>query len=621
MATTLRPLSPIGPVRRVDVGRRARWVTGCLVAFMVLVVGMLVRLQVVSPDRYVARGVGQRTVTYPVVGLRGAILDRNGEPLAMSLPAKAVVADPRYVKDPEAAAATLAPILGLEPTVVQAALERPDTRFSYVARQLDPEVGARVAAARIGGITIIDETRRVEAADDLALSVLGRMDPFGEKPSFGLEKALDGRLRGQMGERTYERGGGGATIVGSERLTRPPQDGSTVRLTLDRSMQFWAEAALEEQVAKVGASGGTVIVGRPSTGEILAMASVVNVGGEVRPSKLNLAVRTYEPGSVLKVITAGAGFEEGVVSPDTVFTVPPEIQVGAYRIRDAERHPTKEMTVTEILSESSNVGTIKIAQLLGREKILDYLDRFRLGKMTNLRLDKEQAGQFRREWYGSDIGSIPIGQSITATPLQIWNIYNAIANRGVFVAPRLIDSWTDREGVTTSPEVPRPFRVLSVDASLKVTQALQQVVEEGTGRRYSIPGYHVAAKTGTAYQPIGGGRGYGGPGNRHYAASFAGFFPASNPQVSIMVMIDRPQVPNHSGARAAGPVFDRLARESMRLLGIPGDVPNPTATDARPIRAAPAVPPTLPPTTVPPTTVAPAAETVPVEPVSHLTDG
>lgn len=616
MATALRPLPRVRPRPRADIGRRANSVTACLVAFMVLVVGMLVRLQVVSPDRYVARGIGQRTVTYPIVGLRGAILDRNGEPLAMSLPAKAVVADPREVKNPELAAATLAPILGLDASVIRASLERPDTRFSYVARQLDPEIGAQVAAARIGGLTIIDETRRVEAADDLALSVLGRMDPFGEKPAFGLEKALDDRLRGQMGERTYERGGRGATIVGSERVTKAPVDGSSVTLTLDRSMQFWAEAALEEQVAKVGAAGGTAIVGRPSTGEILAMASVVNVGGDVRPSKLNLAVRTYEPGSVLKVVTAAAGFEQGVVEPDTVFTVPREIQVGAYRIRDAEPHPTKEMTVTEILAESSNVGTIKVAQLLGREKILTYLDRFRLGKMTNLGLDKEQAGQFRREWYGSDIGSIPIGQSITTTPLQIWNIYNAIANGGVFVAPRLIDSWTDREGNSSTPRQPRPERVLSIDAARKVTQALQLVIEEGTGRKWSIPGYHVAAKTGTAYEPIGGGRGYGGPGNRHYAASFAGFFPASNPQVSIMVMIDDPQVPNHTGARAAGPVFDRLARESMRLLGIPGDAVDSVASPDRPVRAQAATVTTVPPTTS--TTLAPAPDTAASDPVTAV---
>jgi cell division protein FtsI (penicillin-binding protein 3) len=339
------------------------------------------------------------------------------------------------------------------------------------------------------------------------------------------------------------------------------------------------------------------------------MATVVSAGGEVRPSILNTAVRTYEPGSVMKLVTAAAGFESGVVQPDTVFTVPPKIQVADRVVGDSHKHPTEPMTVQEIIAQSSNVGTIKIAQLVGRQRMLDMLDKFKFGKMTALGLQKEQAGEFRRKWYGSDIGSIPIGQSITATPIQIWSAYNAIANRGMYVEPRLVDSVTDAGGtVTHTPQTP-PVRVVSPETATKVTQSLEKVVEDGTGKEFSIPGYNIAAKTGTAYQPVGGGvSGYGSGGNRHYSATFAGFFPASDPQLSILVMIDDPKI-EYFGATAAGPVFDRLAKESMRRYGIAGDVAS-LAALAGPVRAPAAQ------ATSTTTTTLPGATTIPGTPAT-----
>lgn len=591
--------------------RRSMWLLAGSCLSVVILVAMLVRLQVVQPDRYVAKGVGQRQVRTTLVGLRGSIVDRNGESLAMSLPAVAVVADPRHVENAEDEANKLAPVLGMEPARVRAALERPDTGFAYVARQLDAEVGERVVELGLAGVYVIDESRRVNAADDLAMSIVGRMDGFGESPIFGLERSLDERLRGTDGEKRFERGADGATIVGSEEVTKAPAAGADVTLTIDRSLQFWAEVALEEQVAKTGAAGGTAIVGRPGTGEILAMASVVNANGESRPGKLNLAVRTYEPGSVMKVVTAAAGFETKSVTLDQVITVPGFIQVADKVVRDSHTHPTEPMTVERIIAESSNVGTIKIAQLVGREKILETLDRFGFGKMTSLGLHREQAGQFRRKWYGSDIGSIPIGQSITATPLQIWTAYNTIANRGMYVEPRLISRWTNPDGEVREPQAAPPRRVVSEQTAGLVTRALEKVVEDGTGKEWSIPGYNVAAKTGTAYEPVGGGvRGYGTPGNRHYAATFAGFFPASNPQLSIIVMIDDPEFGKHFGADAAGPVFDRLAKEGMRRYGIVGDTA--VVSGDKPLRAQPAATTTT--TTTTTTVVAPLSPaTAPVD--------
>ena len=584
----LRAARPDQRAHRVSSPRRARGVAYFIMFLVGLIVIGLVRLQVVSPDRYIRKGLGQRTIRTELIGLRGSILDRHGDALAMSLPAKAITADPRQIADPDGVAKRLAPALGRDVLEVRADLGKADTGFVYIARQVEPEVATRIDRMGLDGITIVDESRRFNTGGDLARSVVGRMDSVGEFPKFGLEKLFDRRLRGENGQRVVERGSDGSTIVGTEQVRSAATEGQNVTLTLDRNLQFIAEQVLGEQCAKLGADSASVIIGRPRTGEILAMASVTTTpDGGWRTSQLNGAVRTYEPGSVMKVVTAAAAFEQGVVEPTDEIMVEPSIKLGDHTVRDAHSHKAMPMSVTQIIAESSNIGTIHIAERLGREKILTYLDRFGLGKMTNLGLPKEQAGSFRREWNGSDIGSIPIGQSITATPLQIWSIYNSIANRGVYVSPKLVDHWTDSHGRVMRSDTPVPRRVLTESASAKVTGVLEQVIDEGTGRKFAIPGFNIAAKTGTAYETWGNGYGYHNElGQLRYAASFVGFFPASNPQLSIMVRIDNPKT-DHGGASAAGPVFDRLAKESMRRYGIGGDVLLPTGPAVR-ATAAPA---------------------------------
>ena len=591
---------------QADNARRARalcWAVGAVVAVLS---GCLVFLQVISPDRYLAKGEGQRRLVTPMLGLRGSILDRHGEAFSMSLPAKAVVVDPFYVTDPAGGARQLAPLLGMEAATVEDILSTPDTRFSYLARQLEPELASKVDALGLPGLSIVDESRRFTTGGDLAQSVVGRMDSVGENPQFGLEKLYNDSLSGDNGTRTVERGSDGHTIVGTEQISDRPDSGSDVTLSLDRNLQFLAEQVLGEQLVKLQASSGTVIVGRPATGEMLAVANMVTTAdGGYRPAKLNVAVRTYEPGSVMKIVTMAGAYEEGLAEPGEQLLVEPSIRLYDRVIRDSHSHPTELMSATRILAESSNVGTIKLAQRLGRQKILSYLDRFRFGKMTDLGLLKEQTGYFRREWSGTDIGSIPIGQSITATPVQVWSAFNTIANRGVYVAPRLVDAWTDPRGRRVTAPQPANERVVSEATAIKVTTGLQDVIEEGTGKQWAIPGYSIAAKTGTSYQSWGDGSGYlNAAGQRRYAASFAGFFPASNPQISIMVMIDNPKTDVY-GSTAAGPVFDRLAKESMRRYGIAGDalrIPGAAPVRSQPARA----------TTTTSTTTIPAPPAVPV---------
>ena len=558
--------------------RRVRSIAIPLGLFAALVIGMLVKIQIVGPERYVERGERQRMTSVPLLGLRGSILDRNGEALALSVLSKAISANPRMVADPRAAAKAVAPILGLSIDQLETDLSRPDTGFVYLARGVDPDLAARVAqvidADKLQGISITDEEQRVDPGDDLAQSLIGQVKKGSvNEPLFGLEKLLDPQLRGSTGEKLVEIGhtGDRSTIVGTERVVTEPKSGSNVTLTLDRPLQYWAEKVLGDQLTAIGAKSGSVIVGRPQTGEILAMASMVNQDGTAVSSQLNLATRAYEPGSVMKLITASGAFEDGIVQPDTKFSVADSIRLYDKKISDSHHHPVELMSVDDIIAQSSNVGTIKIAQLLTQDRILHYLDAFGFGQMTDLGLPKEQAGEFRRTWSGTDIGSIPIGQSILVTPVQMWSAYNAIANDGVYVAPRLVTDIVDAQGHHQTPDVPAPRRVVSSSTAQKVNGALRQVIEEGTGKALQIPGYTIAAKTGTAYKPFDGG-GYTRNGEHQYDASFVGFFPATNPQLSIMVMVDQPPKGLHLGSVAAGPVFDQLARLAMKRFGIPGDV-------------------------------------------------
>lgn len=627
VSTPPAPAPP--PLGSDSTRRRSTVVIVVALAFVLFLAAILVKVQVVDARRYVAHGLSQRTDHINLPGLRGSVTDRNGDPLAVTLAVKAVVANPRKITDPDAVAAALSPVLGIGLEELVGDLSRADTGFAYLARGVDPNLAQQaldaVPEAQREGIFLTDEVTRVNAADDLALALVGRVERGTGTPLWGIEKRYDGALRGRDGQATREMGRDGSTIVGSERTTREPSPGESVRLTIDKALQYVAETALQRQLLAVGASSGTVVIGRPATGEVLAMANAAVVDGTARPARLNVATRSYEPGSVMKIVTAAGVFEEGLYTPDSVIgAVADHIKLYDRTIHDAESHATKDMTVSQIVAHSSNVGTIRLAQELGKDRLVRYLRAFGFGKMTALGLPKEQAGVVKRDWNGTDIGSIPIGQSITVTPVQIWAAYNTIANGGIYVAPRVVADVVDASGRHRAPAVPDSRRVVSETTAEQVTRVLHDVIDEGTGKDFGIDGFNIAAKTGTAYEPIpGGGYGYGA--SRHYAATFTGFFPASDPQISITVMIDDPKYPNHFGSVAAGPVFDELAREAVRRFGIVGDAQS--VADAKPVRSRPAPVPTTTTTSVPGVAATPAppagvpATEPPAEPAPDPADG
>ncbi|CAN5569539.1 penicillin-binding protein [soil metagenome] len=536
-----------------------------------LVTARLVELQTINRDRYVDFGESQRVASQTLPAGRGAIFDRNGRELALSVPQRTVVANPRLIADPRAAAAELAALLGAEPLEVLPSLSG-DGFFSFVARAVSDEVADSVAELEINGISFIEEPRRFTPAGEVARSLLGgvNIDNVGYS---GLEAKWDDTLVGEPGQLIVERDRDGRTIPAGEQVHEAPVPGDDLVLTIDQAMQYEAEQALIEQVADTGAEGGMAIITRPRTGEILAMANVTaGTDGEApRPSGNNAALTTvFEPGSVNKVITVAAALEEGLVKPDTELIVPDRLALPGHVFTDAHPHPAESWSVTDIITTSSNIGTIKLALEVGSAGIDGYLRRFGFGERTALDFPNEAPGIMLPldEWSGPSIGSIPLGQGISVTAMQMLNAYNVIANDGVQVDPQLVAATIDADGVEHPLPPPKRTEVVSERTARQVAAMLANVVDEGTGTDAAIPGYTVAGKTGTARkpQPEGGYRDAGG--NYHYVATFAGFVPAEDPELSVIVVLDDPTSSYYAGTVSA-PLFARLAQYALRRFEIP----------------------------------------------------
>jgi len=530
----------------------------------------LVSLQLLEPERFVAHGEAQRIKTLRLRAGRGAIVDRNGVDLALSVPGQSMIANPRRVEDPVRAARALAQVLGADPAVLERLLSS-DKSFVYLGRQVDLEVAEATLALKISGVYAQEEWERIRPGGDSALSVLGRTDIDAIGIS-GMELAYDGPLSGTDGERVVEMGMRGASIPGGEYSVEPAADGRTLVLTLDRALQFEAERLLLESVDAVGAKGGVLVAMHPATGEILATATVRRSSdGVVRiSSEYRAATWTYEPGSIIKPLTVSAILDRAVAAPDTVREVPPRLEVHDATFSDSPFHETVDLTLADIIRRSSNVGTILWAQDLGAEALYEQLREFGLGSVTDLDFPGEARGILHPPgaWSGTSLPTIAIGQGVSATPLQMLTAYSALANGGVRPAPTLVLGTRDDDGVF-KPRRPGPsLSVLPAAVAAEVVAMMEQVVASGTGTRAQVPGYRVAGKTGTAWKALSTG-GYGSKGNRSYVASFAGFLPAEAPRLAVIVVVDEPSGEIYSGGRVAAPVFAEFAKFAVRQLRIP----------------------------------------------------
>lgn len=548
-----------------------------MVVFAVLV-ARLTYVALVAGNRYAAFGMTQLLHTVVTPAARGSILDRDGNVLAISVPQPTIVADPHLVGDPVAEATTLAPVLGMDEQKLEQLLDR-NADFVYLARQVDEATGSKVKSLHLAGISVIQEPKRFQAGGTLAASVLGAVGVDGSGLS-GVEYAYDKSLSGRPGKTVLERDPNGADIPGGVRSAQPARAGQSIELTLDQPIQYATEQALASEIVSSKAKGGVAIVMSTRTGEILAMADLTagQNGAPPSPSPSNDAVtNVYEPGSVMKGPVFSGAIEDGLVSPSTRFSVPGQLSVGGSTFHDAEPHGVESLSTTDILAQSSNVGTIGIAEMMGKQRIENYLRAFGFGSLTGVRFPGESPGLLINpsKWSGTSIADVPIGQAEAVTPLQVLDAYNTIANGGVSVTPRLVRATVDPDGAVKPVPIEPGHRVVSSRTAQEMTGMLEQVVQspQGTGMAAAIPGYTVAGKTGTAQKPLAHERGYQ-PGA--YMATFVGFVPAEQPAVTAIVVLDQP-TPIFGGAVAA-PVFSQAAKDALRQLEIspaPGSAQSP----------------------------------------------
>lgn len=524
----------------------------------------LVDLQAVSADRFAARGIAQRLRTEPLAAERGSIFDRNGHELALSVPQHTVWAEPRVIDDPAATAAALAPVLGLDVATLTQTLTG-ERGFAYLARQVDDAMAARVRALALTGINLVAESKRFAPSGQLAASIIGGTDIDNQGIS-GVESIYDGELVGTPGTLEIERGPDGSTIVGGRERVTPAVRGNDLMLTIDQSLQYEVEQSLMRVLVEHNAKNADAVVMDPTTGQILAMASIGrDAKGAPRPNTENRAVTSaFDPGSVNKVITMAAGLEEGVITPDEKLLVPDRMQVGGKPFSDHDPHPTQQMSITDILSESSNIGTIMVAQELGEARMDAYLRRFGLGASTGLRFPGETAGIMQpRPWRGPDIAAVSLGQGLAVNALQMLQVFNTLANDGVWVEPTLVRATLDAQGREEQSPAPSTRRVVSPTTARQLRAMMGSVVTDGTGKNAAINGYTVAGKTGTA-KKLRNGRYEDG----NYISSFAGFVPAESPRLSAIVVMDEPR-PIFYASVVAAPVFASINQYALRLFKIP----------------------------------------------------
>jgi cell division protein FtsI (penicillin-binding protein 3) len=557
------------PVRRLNVGL-------LLIAFVLsLFAGRLVQLQGLASDGYARRAMQQRLVKLDLPAVRGEITDAQGTPLAMTVDARSIYADPSRV-DPNRRneiANTLSSLLGLNPPDVLKTLSTPNTQFMYLARNIKPDRARMITAMDFPGIGTLPEYRRIYPNEAVAANVLGYVGRDGHGLG-GLEYSMNRQLAGRGGWQRVEISRDGRHIPMGEDQTLKPIPGRGLRLTLLRDLQYKAQRAIEDQVKATHSRSGSVVVMDPRSGQILAMAAAPgfdpNNLASANPRNLGNRVvdEAFEPGSTNKVITAAAAMEKGGVTPNTVFTVPYQIRRSDRTFHDSHPHPTERLTFGGVLATSSNIGTIMASERISPQTLYQSLRDFGFGRPTGVKLPGETPGLLGSpsQWSGTDRYPIAFGQTVSANALQLASVYATIANGGVRVTPTVIAGTADEHGGFTPAAAPSERRVISERTASQISHMLEGVTtREGTAPAAQIPGYRVAGKTGTAERANPDCGCYRGGG---YTASFAGFAPADDPQLVVQVVLQDPKGA-HYGGEVAAPVFKDVMSFALQTRKIP----------------------------------------------------
>ena len=597
----------------VQVGTRGasfafRHKAGNAVIFLALLVaaGQLFYLQVPRASGLRAEAAGQLKVTDIEKAVRGSIIDRNNNRLAFTIEARALTFQPRRIgkqlaeakqknanaPDPQQRLNDIAKEVALrlankpnKATVLKKL--RSDETFVYLARAVDPAIATAITT-KYPEVGAERQDLRQYPGGSLAANIVGGIDWDGHG-LLGLEDSMDAELAGTDGSITYDRGSDGVVIPGSYRNAHKAVNGSTVQLTIDDDIQFYVQQQVQQAKNLSGARDASAVVLDAKTGEVLAMANdntfdpSQDLGRQGEKQMGNLAVTSpFEPGSVNKIVTASSVIEYGLTNPDEVLQVPGSISMGGVTVHDAWNHGVAPYTTTGVFGKSSNVGTLMLAQRVGPDRYFDMLRKFGLGQRTGVGLPGESAGLVppRDQWSGSTFSNLPIGQGLSMTLLQMTGMYQAIANDGLRMPPRIIRATVAPDGTRTEEPRPEPVRVVSPETARTVRNMLRAVVQrdpmgyqQGTGPAAAVDGYQISGKTGTAQQINPACGCYF---DNVYWITFAGIATTDDPRYVVGIMMDNPErnadgSPGHSAA----PLFHNIAgwllqRENVPLSADPG---------------------------------------------------
>ncbi len=547
-------------------------IVAVLMGLWAAVIGVrLYSLQVVQSADYRQRASDQREKVVEISARRGSIFDRNGRELAVSIEVDSLFADPSQIEDPRAVADFLAEVLN-EPAPDLESRLNSGRSFSWIRRKLSKREADRVRSAGITGLYFQKEFERYYPNRELAAHVMGFVQIDGEGGA-GLEFRYDDIIGGSEGTAVVVRDARNRSF---QTLEQQPTEGAHLTTTIDQNIQYIVEKEVARTIAATRARAMSVVVMDPHSGEVLAMASYPQFnpneyGRYPAENWRNRAVaQVYEPGSTFKIVTAGAALEQGLTTLDELIDCQMgHIYIMGHRINDHK--PFGILSVREILQYSSDVGIIKLGMRLGDPLLADYITRMGFGRKTGVDLPGEERGLFKpaAEWSSVSVGAISMGQEIGATPLQVVNLLSMVANGGTLYRPYLVQRVEDLRTGRTTRTLPDGQRVLSERTARLLHDALQSVVTGGTGVNAGMDAYTAAGKTGTA-QKIDPATGAYSP--TAFVASFAGYAPATRPDVAVVVTIDEPVGP-HGGGEVAAPAFKRIVEETLRYRSVPPDIP------------------------------------------------
>ncbi len=557
---------------------RRRWLVVGVVAliWMAAVLFRLSYLQLVCYAEYFAKAQHQQRRVFEISPKRGAIYDRKGRELAISIPMDSVFGDPTDIKDASLVAGLLARVLNIPAVEIETKIREAKTPVR-LAKKLSPETVQRIDDMNLKGVFFQKENRRVYPQRESLAHALGYVDT-DEKGIGGIEYAFDKQIRGKPGRMMVMADGKRRWYDRSEAAADP---GASVVLTVDETIQFIAEKELARGMEETHSRYGTVVIQNPNTGELLAFANSPtfdpnDAGSYSEEVRMDRGVSAaYEPGSTFKVITMTGALENGVTNPDELI----DCQMGSIVVAGRlihDWHPFGILSVRDVLANSSDVGSIKVAMRLGAPKFYDVIHSFGIGQLTGIELPGENRGILRPadNWIASSIGSVAIGQEVSVTPVQIISAISAVANGGMLYKPRIV-----KEIQGASPPLvlshPGPQQVTDATTAATVRGMMETVVLSGTGKLAQLNGYTAAGKSGTAQQ-IDPNTGRYSP--NKYIASFVGFAPVNEPAMTILIVFDSPEGAHHGG-EIGGPVFKRIAEQVLAYMDVDHDIPGPSTVE------------------------------------------